>query len=235
MRFDAVRSIEQVDLQAIHRVRDQLVGERTAVANQIRAFLLEYGLAIPVGRTTLLKQLPTILEDAENAVSYLMRALLRQLQVRLQRIQDEIDETTVHIERVAAADLTCRRLRSIPGVGPLVATALIAAVGNGAHFHRSRDLAAWIGLVPRQYSMGGRSKLLGISKRGNSYLRRLLVHGARSVMQNADRGAHRFGAWLTQLEQRVHANVADVSLANKLVRIAWAVLRRGEPYCAAMA
>lgn len=235
MRFVAVRSIEQVDLQAIHRVRDQLIGERTAVTNQIRAFLLEYGLAIPVGRSKLLKQLPAILEDAENAVSHLMRALLRQLQTRLQRIQDEIDEITAQIERIATTDPTCHRLRSIPGVGPLVATALIAAVGNGAQFHRSRELAAWIGLVPRQHSTGGRSKLLGISKRGNSYLRRLLVHGARSVMQNVDRRAHGFGAWLTQLEQRVHANVAVVSLANKLARIAWAVLRRAEPYRAVMA
>jgi transposase len=113
--------------------------------------------------------------------------------------------------------------------------ALVAAIGNGAHFRRSRDLSAWIGLVPRQHSTGGRSRTLGISKRGNCYLRRLLIHGARSVIQNADRREHQFGDWLTRLEQRVHGNVAAVSLANKLARIAWAVLRRAEPYRAALA
>jgi transposase len=230
MRFVAVRSIEQVDVQAIHRVRDQLISQRTAVINQIRAFLLEYGLAVAVGRSKLLKQLPTILEDAENAVSHVMRALLSQLRNRLQRIQEEIDEITAQIEQIASQDAQAQMLRTIPGVGPLVATALVAAVGNGAHFGRARDLAAWIGLVPRQYSTGGRAKLLGISKRGNSYLRRLLNHGARSVIQNVDRREHRFGSWLTQLEQRAHGNVVAVSLANKLTRIAWAVLRRAEPY-----
>lgn len=230
MRFVAVRSIEQVDIQAIHRVRDQLISQRTAVINQIRAFLLEYGLAIAVGRSKLLKQLPALLEDAENAVSHVMRALLSQLRTRLQRIQEEIDEITAQIERIASQDAQAQMLRTIPGVGPVVATALVAAVGNAAHFGRARDLAAWIGLVPRQYSTGGKPKLLGISKRGNSYLRRLLIHGARSVIQNVDRRAHRFGLWLTQLEQRAHGNVVAVSLANKLARIAWAVLRRAEPY-----
>lgn len=230
MRFVSVRSVEQVDLQAIHRVRDQLVCERTAVINQVRAFLLEYGLPVTAGRSKLLKQLPAVLEDAENTLSHVMRGLLSQLQARLQRIQDEIEETTARIERIASSDVQCLRLRTIPGVGPLIATALIAAVGNGTQFRRARDMAAWIGLVPRQYSTGGRSRLLGISKRGNGYLRRLLIHGARSVIQNVDRGAHQFGAWLDQLETRVHANVAAVGLANKLTRIAWAVLRRSQPY-----
>jgi transposase len=235
MRFVAIRSIEQLDLQAIHRIREQLISERTAVINQIRAFLLEYGVTIPVGRSQLLKRLPEILEDAENGVSGVMRALLSQLRKRLRRIQDEVDELTAQIEGIASADPQCQRLRTIPGIGPLVATALVAAVGNGTHFRRSRDMAAWIGLVPRQHSTGGRAKLLGISKRGNSYLRRLLIHGARSVIQNVDRRPHQFGAWLTQLEKRAHGNVVAVSLANKLARIAWAVLRRCEPYRAATA
>jgi transposase len=233
MRFVAVRSIEQVDLQAVHRVRDQLVCERTTVINQVRAFLLEYGLPVAVGRSQLLKQLPTVLEDAENGVSYTMRRLLSQLQERLRRIQDEVDEVADQIERAAASDARCSRLKTIPGIGPLIATALVAATGNGAQFRRARDLSAWIGLVPRQHLTCGRSRLLGISKRGNSYLRRLLVHGARSVIQNVDRGAHQFGHWLDQLEQRVHANVVVVSLANKLAWIAWAVLRHSEPYRAA--
>jgi len=230
MRFVAIRSIEQLDMQAIHRVREQHISERTAVINQIRAFLVEYGITIPVGRSNLLKRLPEILEDGENGVSSVMRTLLSQLQARLRRIQEEVDELTAQIEVVASSDPQCRDLRTIPGIGPLVATALVAAVGNASQLRRSRDMAAWIGLVPRQYSTGGRSRLLGISKRGNRYLRRLLIHGARSVIQNVDRRPHRFGMWLTQLEQRAHANVVAVGLANKIARIAWAVLRRSEPY-----
>lgn len=230
MRFVAVRSIEQADLQAVHRVRDQLISERTSVVNQIRAFLLEYGIAVPIGRCRLDKQLPQILEAAENDLSPVMRALLYQLRTRLRRIQEEAEALEAQIDRVASQDERCRNLRTIPGVGPLTATALVAAVGNGSNFRCSRDMAAWIGLVPRQYSTGGRSRLLGICKRGNSYLRRLLIHGARSVIQNTDRAAHRFGAWLTQLETRAHSNVVAVGLANKLARVAWAVLRSAEPY-----
>ena len=234
MRFVAIRSIEQVDMQAKHRVREQLVGNRTATINQIRAFLLEYGITIPIGRGDLMRRLPEILEDAENGVSGTMRGLLHHLLIRLWRIQVEVDELTAQINTLAASDPQCRRLCSIPGVGPIVAMALVAAVGNGTQFHRSRDMAAWIGLVPRQYSTGGRTRLLGISKRGNRYLRRLLIHGARSVIHNVDRRPHRFGSWLTQLKQRSHANVVAVSLANKIARIAWAVLRSSEPYRAAL-
>lgn len=235
MRFVAVRSIEQVDMQAIHRVREHMIGERTGTVNQIRAYLLEYGIAIPVGRRRLMKRLPEILEDAENDVSGVMRELLHRLLMRLWRIQEEVDELTARIEAVAASDPRCQRLCTIPGIGPIVATALVAAVGNGAQFRRSRDMAAWIGLVPRQYSTGGRTRLLGISKRGNRYLRRLLIHGARAVIHKVDRCPHRFGNWLTQLEQRAHRNVVAVSLANKIARIAWAVLRKSEPYRAAPA
>lgn len=230
MRFVAIRSIEQADLQAVHRVRDQLIAERTASINQIRAFLLEYGIAVPVGRARLLRSLPAILEDAENELTPAMRALLSQLKTRLTRIDDELQASTRQIELTASEDERCCKLRDIPGVGPIVATALVAAVGNGAQFRRARDMAAWIGLVPRQHSTGGRSKLLGISKRGNGYLRRLLVQGARAVINKTDRGRHRFGAWLTRLEQRAHQNIVAVSMANKLARIAWAVLRGDEPY-----
>ena len=235
MRFVAIRSIEQVDMQAIHRVREQLIGERTATINQIRAFLLEYGIAIPVGRSQLMKRVPEILEDAENGVSDTMRTLLHRLLTRLWHIQEEVDEVTARIETLAATDPRCRRLCTIPGVGPITATALVAAVGNAAQFKRSRDMAAWIGLVPRQYSTGGRARLLGISKRGNRYLRRLLIHGARAVIHKVDRRPHRFGNWLTRLEQRAHRNVVAVSLANKIARIAWAVLRKSEAYRAAPA
>jgi transposase len=151
------------------------------------------------------KHLPQILGDSENGLSPVIRRLVEQLQLRLRRIQAELDEFSAEIERIADHDSRCENLRTIPGVGPLVATALIAAVGDGSNFQRSRDLAAWIGLVPRQYSTGGRAKLLGISKR-------------------------RFGTWLSDLESRAHRNVVAVGLANKLARIALAVLRSCEPY-----
>jgi transposase len=230
MRFVPIRSIEQIDIQAVHRVRDQLVAERTAIINQMRAFLLEYGIPVSPGRAKLLESLPSILEDGDNELTPVMRSLLNQLKMRLSRVAEELEETEQRINAAAAEDPRCLRLRQIPGVGPIVATALVAAVGNGAQFRRARDMAAWIGLVPRQHSTGGRSRLLGISKRGNGYLRRLLVLGARAVINRTDRRTHRFGAWLTQLEQRAHRNIVAVSMANKLARIAWAVLRGDEPY-----
>ena len=230
MRFVTTRSLEQADLQAVHRVRDQLISERTGCINQIRAFLLEYGIAIPVGRARLLQILPLVLEDAENELTTIMRSLIHQLRARLGRIADELQECTDRIEAVFSNDERCQKLRQIPGIGPVIATAIVAAVGNAAQFRRARDMAAWIGLVPKQFSTGGRSKLLGISKRGNGYLRKLLVQGARAVINKTDRKRHRFGTWLTQLEQRAHRNIVAVSLANKLARISWAVLRGNEPY-----
>lgn len=230
MRFVAVRSIDQIDLQATHRVRARLVAERTSYVNQVRAFLLEYGVTIPIGRSSLDRRLPEILEDGENDVTPMMRSLLARLRAMISRVSAEIEELTRQLEDFSSADERCRRLRAIPGVGPLVASALVAAVGNGADFRRARDLAAWIGLVPRQHSTGGRPQLLGISKRGNRYLRRLLVSGARSIIQRVDRNAHAFGRWLTELEKRAHANIVAIGLANKIARICWAILRGNEPY-----
>lgn len=230
MRFVPIRSLDQVDMQAVHRVRDQLVAERTATINQMRAFLLEYGIAVPAGRGRLPESLPAILEDGENELTPVMRSLLHQLKIWLARLADELEETEQRINVAASHDPRCLKLRQIPGVGPIVATALVAAAGNGAQFRRARDMAAWIELVPRQYSTGGRPRLLGISKRGNGYLRRLLVQGARAVINRTDRKRHRFGSWLTQFEQRAHQNIVAVGLANKLARIAWAVLRGDEPY-----
>jgi transposase len=141
-----------------------------------------------------------------------------------------VEALTKEIEAIAARDETCRRLLSVPGVGPLVATAMVAAIADGSAFRRARDFAAWLGLVPKQSSTGGKTRLGGITKRGNTYLRRLLIHGARSFRLNGRRDGHRLGAWVSGLERRAHTNVATVALANKLARIAWAVLARGEPY-----
>lgn len=230
MRFVAVKSNEQIDLQAVHRIRERLIGERTAVINQIRAFLIEYGLRVKEGRASLRRDLPDILEDAENGLSPRMRQLIAALREHWHALEGQIAQHTREIELVAKRNDDCRRLVTVPGVGPLGATALIAAVGNGAMFAKGRELAAWLGLVPRQYSTGGKPKLLGISKRGNRYVRMLFIHGARSCLKHLNRDNHELGLWMTQLEQRAHKNVVAVALANKIARIAWAVLARQEVY-----
>jgi transposase len=230
MRFVTVKSNEQLDLQAEHRIRERLIGERTAVINQIRAFLIEYGLPVKEGRASLRRALPDILEDAENGLSPRMRQLIAALREHWHALEAQISQHTREIELVAKRSDDCRRLVTVPGIGPLGATALIAAVGNGAMFGKGRELAAWLGLVPRQNSTGGKTTLLGISKRGNRYVRMLFIHGARSCLKHLNRDNHELGLWMTQLEQRAHKNVVAVALANKIARIAWAVLARQEVY-----
>jgi transposase len=230
MRFVPIKTEEQLDLQALHRVRERWVMRRTAVVNQIRSLLLERGLTLPKGRSHVHALLPRILEDAELRLSCSFRVLLAQLQVELDQLTGRIAQMDAVIQQRAREDEACQRLTTIPGVGPVTATALIAAIGNGAGFRRGRDLAAWVGMVPRECSTGGKQKLLGISKRGNAYLRRLFVQGARSVMQQRNKQAPGLSGWLAQLLARRHQNVAIVALANKLVRMAWAVLCKNERY-----
>jgi transposase len=230
MRFVPIKSTDQLDLQAIHRVRDRLISRRTSVINQVRAFLLERGITARKGRAYLRRQMPWILENAENDLSPMLRQLLHQLWQEWQDLESEIQALNQQLTLIAREDAACQRLLDIPGVGVLVATALIAAIGNGSAFARARDFAAWLGLVPRQYSTGGNTRLLGISKRGNPYLRRLFIHGARSALLHLNRDQHPLGEWLTTLELRAHRNVAVVALANKLARISWAVLAKGEAY-----
>jgi transposase len=174
--------------------------------------------------------LPGVLSEPTPVLSERMRVLLAGLWTEWKALDVDISRTTREIETLAMYDPACQRLTSIPGVGPVIATALVAAVGNGAAFAKGRDFAAWLGLVPQQHSTGGKPRLLGISKRGNSYLRRLFVQGARSILLHADPARHAFGPWLTALRARVHHNVAVLALANKLARIAWSVLVRQEPY-----
>lgn len=230
MRFVPIKTEDQLDLQAAHRVRERWVMRRTAVVNQIRGLLLERGLTLPKGRRHLEQAIPGILKNAESKWLEAFLVLIRQLNQELEQLSERIEEMDKVIERTAADHEGCQRLMTIPGIGPVTATALVAAIGNGAAFRRGRDLAAWVGMVPREYSTGGRQKLLGISKRGNGYLRRLFVQGARTVMQHRNRQAISLGRWLDGLTARAHQNVAIVALANKLVRVAWAVLHNQEPY-----
>jgi transposase len=230
MRFVPIKTEEQLDLQALHRVRERWVMRRTAVVNQIRSLLLERGLTLAKGRRHLEQLLPRILEDAELKLSGMFRALLAQLHLELEQLGARIEEMDAVIEQQVRENEACQRLTAIPGVGPVTATALIGAIGNGSTFAKGRDLSAWMGIVPGQYSSGGKPKLLGISKRGNKYLRRLFVQGARSVLQHREKQVPALSRWLAGLLGRAHQNVVIVALANKLVRIAWAVLCKNESY-----
>lgn len=230
MRFVPIKTSAQLDLQALHRTRSRLVARRTALINQVRSFLFEHGIVTRTGRRSLERLLPGVLADDALGISGQLRWLLRMLQAEWHQVDAQIVEVTATIERIAQEHPACRRLLSVPGVGALTATAVVAAIGDGQTFSRGRQFAAWLGLVPRQHSTGGRARLLSISTRGHPYLRTLFVLGAQSVARNAHRERHRFGPWLTELEKRTRKNVAVVALANKLARITWTVLARGEPY-----
>jgi len=230
MRFVPIKTDDQLDMQSLHRVRERWIMRRTAVVNQIRGLLLERGIPLRTGRCHLNAALPGILEDATMALSGAVRLLLLQLKLELEQLAGHLEQADGLIQRAARENEACQRLDAIPGVGPLTATALIAAIGNGAAFRKGREFAAWVGLVPREHSTGGKQKLLGISKRGNSYLRRLFVQGARAVLQFRDKQSPGLRKWLVDLSSRSHYNVVGVALANKLARMAWAVLAKGEVY-----
>jgi len=230
MRFVPIKTDDQLDLQALHRVRDRLVHRRTAVINQIRGFLLERGITFAKGPAKLRQQMPAILENADENLTPRLRSLLDHLWQEWKGLNSDIERVSDEIDAIADQDAACRRLRQIPGVGPLVATATVAAIGNGAAFRKGREFAAWLGLIPRQHSTGGKAKLLGISKRGNVYLRRLFIHGARAMLLRVKYDTGRLGQWAHQLELRAPRNKVIVAVANKLARIAWAVLSTGNEY-----
>jgi transposase len=230
MRFVQIKTQEQLDWQAMHRVRDRLVQRRTALINEIRGFLLERGLTFAAQPIHLRKNLPHVIEDAEQRLSPRLRWLLDRLWQEWKQLESNIKTMTDEIECISNQDERCRRLRQIPGFGPMVSTATVAAIGNGAAFRRGRDFAAWLGLVPRQHSTGGKQKLFGISKRGNIYLRRRLIHGARAVLLRVKYDTGGFGQWVHRLAQPAPRNKVVVAIANKLARIAWAVLSSGKDY-----
>jgi transposase len=229
MRFVPLKTTEQLDLQSLHRVRHRLVGRRTALINQLRAILLERGIIVPQSRRALEKRLPEILADERNGLSPRMRRLIEEMRAEWRELDERIAAFDDEFAAIAKQTADCRRLCEIPGVGVLNATALVAAVGDASAFTRGRDLAAWLGLTPREYSTGGRQRLLGISKRGNKYLRTLLIHGARAALPHLAERSDALGRWLRALLARAHRNVVVVALANKLARMAWAVLA-GDSY-----
>ena len=228
MRFVELKSEEQLDMQTLHRARDRLVGERTALINQLRAILLERGTTVAQGRRKLERHLAGL--NPSGGVSQRMCMLIEDMRRQWCELDRRITELDQELAEWVRNEETARRLMTIPGIGVLNATALIAAIGRADSFARGRDLAAWLGLVPRQVTTGGKPRLVGISKRGNKYLRKLLIHGARSALPTLLESATSFGAWLRGLMARMHKNAAVVALANKLARIAWAVLRHNETF-----
>ena len=226
MRFVAVKTIAQQDIQAIHRVRSELVSHRTAKVNQIRGLLAEYGLAVGRRIEVLRTALPLLLEDAENGLTLDFRILLDELRQDLINLDERVQVMDKKIKTLANSHGEAKRLLAIPGIGPITATAIISTIGNGKQFKRGRDFAAWLGLTPRQHSSGGKERLLGISKRGDSYLRTLLIQGARAVLRVVDQKDDPRSRWLQNLCSRRNKNIAAVALANKNARIIWALLTK---------
>jgi transposase len=231
MRFVALKEVEQQDLQSLHRIRSQVVGQKTALINQIRGLLQEYGVEIPKGSAKVFEKLPLILEDADNGLSDYFRKLLSGLYTALKDMEQRLKGYDQEIVRMSQQNEEAKRLQTIPGIGPIIATALIAAIGSSIGcFKNGRELAAWLGLVPRQHSTGGRQQLLGISKRGDVYLRQLLIHGARSVLRHIEKKTDGTSQWLKSLQQRRHNNIVAVALANKMARTVFALLKKGEDF-----
>lgn len=228
VKFVKEKTQEQLDLQAMHRVRSRLVSRRTATINQIRAFLIEQGIAVRTGAHSLRNSLSTILEQRAAEISPRMAAIIMNLYEDWLSLDQRIAGLTSEIEKISQVEGNCRRLMTIPGVGPMISTAMVAAIGTGEAFERGRDFGAWLGLVPRQYSTGGKPILGRISKRGNRYLRTLFVQSAQIILMRPHNWPKfSFGAWLTRASERMHKNKLAAALANKLARIAWSILTNG--------
>jgi len=220
------KSQDQLDLQALHRVRSRLVSRRTATINQIRAFLIEQGITVRRGLRALKNSFETILEERKDEISPRMRTILIGLYGDWLWLDDRIETVSKEIEQISRTEENCVNVMTIPGIGPMISTAMVAAVGEGEAFGRGRDFAAWVGLVPRQYSTGGRTVLGRITKRGSRYLRMLFVQAAKVIMMRSNRWPDfSFGDWLTRASERMHRNKLAVALANKLARMAWSILR----------
>ena len=231
MRHVPVKSLEQQDLQSLHRVRDRLVGQRTSLINQTRGLLAEYGIVLPQGASRFAQQAHQAVAEAE--LSPLAREIFADLFDQLRDVNGRLEKLDARIVAICREHEACRRLSRLPGVGPVIATALVASIDDGRHFRSGRELAAWIGLVPRQYTTGGKPRLAGIGRRANHYLRRQMIHGARAVLSRVGPYEDPRSQWLKALQARRGFNRATVALANKTARIAWVLLARKEEYVAA--
>jgi transposase len=230
MRFVPIKNTEQQSVLGLHRARQGFVAARTAQVNQIRGLLTEFGLVITAGIRCIERKLPGFLEDAENGLSGASRALFARLLEHFRVLDRQVEELEREIDAWHREDAASQRLQAIPGIGPLTASALVASIGDAKVFHNGRQFAAWLGLVPRQDSSGGKTTLLGISKRGDTYLRTMLIHGARSVLQSLKRHPDQAGGWLSRVADRRNPNIAAVALANKNARVVWALLAHGRDY-----
>jgi transposase len=233
MKFVATKSAEQLDLQALHRVRERFVSQRTGIINQIRAFLLERGIAVRQGLRFLRAELPGILATRSDVLSPRMLRLVEDLAEDWRRLDARIEGLSGEIQALAGQDQACVRLMTVPGIGPIISSAMVAAIGTGDVFSKGRDFGAWLGLVPKQISTGDRTILGGISKRGNRYLRALFVQAAWVVLVKlSPKHWERYGlkSWIEAAKKRLHHNVLAIALANKLARIAWAVLNKGRAF-----
>lgn len=230
MSFVTVKTAEQLDLQALHRARERLIHSRTRLINQARAFLMERDVRIGQGRHVFQRALREIIAEGAIDIGPRIQALIQDMAAELGDLNERINAFDAEIKELAQTDPDMKRLAEVPGIGPIIASALVAAIGDGKAFGRGRDLSAWLGLVPRQVSTGGKAKLIGISKRGNPYLRKLFIHGARTVLHLIKDRSTPLARWVDQLKLRRHGNVAAVAMANKLARIAWAVLTKRERF-----
>lgn len=231
MRFVPVKSVAQHDMQAVHRVRERLVSARTDLSNEMRGLLAEYGIVInKLGVASVRNALPGILEDADNKLTHKMRALLDDMREELSALETRIKKYDQKITQHVNDDERVQRLMQIEGVGPITASAMVTAVGDAKHFKSGRELSAWLGIVPKQHSSGGKEKLGGISKRGDKRLRTLAIHGARAVIKMSAKKNDRKSQWVNNLVARRNKNIAAVALANKNVRIMHALLTRNESY-----
>jgi transposase len=230
LRFVPIKTVEQPAVLTVHRARELLVAERTAVANQIRGLLLEYGIVIVQGIQRLRRELPAVLSAEDAGVPTLARSVVTELHARLQELDERIAGQDRQIAQVARQSEAAQRLMRVEGVGPITATAVVATVGDAQAFAHGRQFAAWLGLVPKQFSTGGRPLLGRITKRGNVYLRTLLIQGARAVLQCTSKRTDAKSVWVEELRKRRGDNLAAVALAAKPARILWTLLARGQDY-----
>ena len=229
-RVAAIKTIEQQDIQLVHNIRQALVGNRTALVNQVRGLLSERGIIIPQGINKVREQLPLILEDAENDLTVLSREMFAEQYESLKVLDKEIKEQDRRISRLCNSNELSKRFLEVPGIGPMTASIVASDIGDGRNYQSSRDYAASLGVVPRQHSSGGKLVYLGISKRGNRYIRTLLIHGARSLLKNCGKKKDKLSLWLQSLIERRGFNKAAVALANKNARILWAMASHKKEY-----